>query len=354
MRNLFVLHTQYTLVLACGLSKGRFKNDQNDLILFKDFALSKEMKSSLDEIFSETTYLTGGYPSKNKTIKSRLKNYPKVIKQCKKFISKKYDKVFIVTDMSLPEMRIMKLAYSYNSKIEFIGLEDGAYPYFLNYETAGGLDSNNITRTFRKLLFKTILGCGKFYDFEGRFMGANTWLLKMYFTYSDKVRDIYRNKIKEEITGNEFLFGIESLFSAPSIIVENNAILLILDKMDVYKDLNNIKALVRRLVNLYVKQGCKIYYKYHPREELNIEELKGCIELDRHIAIENYFKAFHGKRPLIIGIKSTGLQTAKKIGYNVLSVAKLVNEHTPDVVSFYKSIDIHVIENFQDLENLKY
>lgn len=40
MRNLFVCHTQVHLILACALSKGRFKNDENIKVLFRDINLN--------------------------------------------------------------------------------------------------------------------------------------------------------------------------------------------------------------------------------------------------------------------------------------------------------------------------
>ena len=43
MRNLFVCHTQAQLILACGLSLGRFKEAENHLILFQEFFVGKRI-----------------------------------------------------------------------------------------------------------------------------------------------------------------------------------------------------------------------------------------------------------------------------------------------------------------------
>jgi hypothetical protein len=349
MHNLYVVHTQYSLVLAMGLSKGRFKNDNNDLILFKDFKLIPELKNTLDANFNNSLYIEGAFPKTNSSITNRLKNFFKAIKECKKFITSKYNRVFIVLDMNLPEMRIMKMAYKLNPEVKFIALEDGSYPYFLNYVTAGGLDTNQLTRKFRKFLFKYLLGCGDFYSFEGRFMGANTWLKDIYLTYKDYARDIYANKKKVEISTEEFNSGVNLLFSGTATIISENSVLLILDKLDVYTDLNKIRLLISEMVSVSSEKGKTIYYKFHPRENMSLVELKNCIELDRSIAIESYYKTFVGQNPLVVGIKSTGLQTAKKMGFNVISLAKVVNEHNSDVISFYEKIGIKILTNLSEL-----
>lgn len=350
MHNLFVVHTQYSLSLVMGMAKGRFNNDMNDLILFKDFKFTPEINETLNVNFNKSLQLEGAFPKSNTSLKNKLKNYLKAIRESEKFITSKYNRVFIVLDMNLPEMRIMKIAYKLNPEVNFIALEDGSYPYFLNYVTAGGLDSNQFARKFRKFLFKYLLGCGKFYSFEGRFMGANTWLKEIYLTYKDYARDIYDNKMKEEITTEEFKNGIDFLFPQTATVISKNSVVLILDKLDVYADLDKIKLLISEMATVLSEKGRTIYYKYHPRETSSLNELKYCVELDRNIAIESYYKSLVGHNPKIVGIKSTGLQTAKKMGFEVISLAKVANEHNSEVMSFYEKIGINILTNLSELK----
>lgn len=352
MKNLFIVHTQYSLILASGLRKGRFESDSNDLILFKDFQLTQVLQEKLTSIFNKTLILEGTFTVRNQLGFFKFKYYQKSIRESKLFIIDKYDKVFIVLDMNLPEMHIMKKAYSLNPAVELMALEDGSYPYFLNYATAGGLDANNFTRLLRTILFKYLLGCGKFYSFEGRFMGANTWLKSIYLTYKDHAREIYKNKNRIEITTEEFNAGIDMLFQGTNNTMESNAVILILDKLDVYKKRSSINILIADLVTTLVGNGKTIYYKYHPREDQQLEELKNCNELNRNIAIESYYKDFLNNMPLVIGIKSTGLQTAKKMGFNVISLAKVANEHNEDVLNFYLKIGITILDDIKQFNQL--
>lgn len=44
MRNLFIMHTQYNLILACSLIKSNKFGNNNDLILNAEFKLQQEQK----------------------------------------------------------------------------------------------------------------------------------------------------------------------------------------------------------------------------------------------------------------------------------------------------------------------
>ena len=62
MNNLFIVHTQYNLILACGLVKTKFQTENNELIIFKDFIVKEELLQKLEGIFSKVTLITGNVP----------------------------------------------------------------------------------------------------------------------------------------------------------------------------------------------------------------------------------------------------------------------------------------------------
>ena len=76
MRNLYICHTQAQLILASGLALGRFRDDENDLILFVDFGIKDELKERLNKTFTRTLYLQSIYPAEMNTAKAKLKWYP--------------------------------------------------------------------------------------------------------------------------------------------------------------------------------------------------------------------------------------------------------------------------------------
>jgi len=338
MRNLFVCHSQIQLVLAVGLAKGRFIDDKNDLILFQDFNMADDTKSILLSTFSRVLFRAGIYPAVNTTWKAKLKRYPDDLNSIKAFMAQPYSRVFEVCDGNIPEIFILKRAYHLNKDTEMIWLEDGSHPYYLNIDAKDGLNSNGLTRNLRKIFFKYFFRLGKFYDFEFNDMGGSRYLTKAYITLKGKERDIFRSKEIVEITTEEYKRGINTLFKPTGIEIEDNSIILALDKLDVYQDISTIKSLVLNIKSSVKNK--KVYYKYHPREESVLEGLENFTQLNKNLGIEYYYSASMNKNITVIGVKSTGLQSSKVLGFHTISAIKIVNEEDPVVVGFYKNIGV--------------
>lgn len=347
MRNLFVCHSQIQLILAIGLVKGRFINDKNDLILFQDFNMNEETKSILLKSFDKVLFRSGIYPVVNKSWKAKLKRYPDDFSAIKAFMNIPYSKIFEVCDGNIPEMYILKRAYKLNSHTDMIWLEDGSHPYYLNTDVKDGLNANKFTRNLRKFFFKFFFGLGKFYDFEFNEMGGNRYLKKAYITFKGNEREIFKSKEIVSISADEYKKGIHTLFNSTGIEIEDNSVVLVLDKLDVYKDLDSIKSLARK-IGSSVKNK-KVYYKYHPREERDLEGMENFTQLDKNLGIEYYFSAAVNKHITVLGIKSTGLQSAKVLGFNTISAINIVNEDDPSVVKFYKSIGVTLPLTIEEL-----
>jgi hypothetical protein len=353
MNNLFVCHTQANLLLACALAKGRLCSDENHLILFEDFKASQELRIVLEQTFSKVLYRTGTFLVANKTWKAKLNRYPNDLNAIKSFMDTEYDNVFEVCDDCIPELYILKRAFKKNKNVDFAWLEDGSFPYFRNTINVSGFSTNSATRFIRQIVFKYLLGFGMFYDFEGLFMGSNRILKKAYLTFPDKQRSLYASKEIIGITDEEFKKGMTTLYPPQKENrLESGDVLLVLDKLDVYKDVKKIKSAISELVENFQQQGLNIYYKYHPREESQIEELKSCKEIPRFTGVENIYSASQGNNILIIGVKSTGLQNAIKMGFKVISIANVVDERDSDVFSFYSKIGVNIINSYENLNNI--
>jgi hypothetical protein len=346
--NLFVIHTQYCLILSTGLIKNRFKNDYNELILFKDFKINENVEKKIESIFNESLILDGTLKSQKLDKISKFKLLLSSNKKIKNKLNKKYDRVFLVTDMSLPELKIMNFTNKLSSDTEYIWLEDGSYPYFQNVETNGGFDKNNFTRSIRSFIFKYIFNIGKFYSFSGRFMGANTWINKAYLTYPRLSRDIYQDKQKIEISSKEFDCGITSIYDTVDLNSNQKFIFIVFDLFSVYKNKEYILNYLDEFYEFTNIINIPVYFKFHPREIMNFEKYDRFKELDRNLAVESYYASFSNKNSIIIGIKSTALQTAKKMNFNVISIAEMFGEHNDDLINFYNNIGV---QNFSDIKS---
>lgn len=346
MANLFICHSQAQLLLAISLSTTRFEQAENDLILFTDFRLKDELRKNLEKTFSRVLYRTGTFPASNKTWEKKIKRYPEDLKVIRKFMYKSYDKVFEVCDECIPELFALKYAFKHNSNCEFAWLEDGSYPYFRNTIDVSGFSTNRTTRLIRKFLLKYLFGLGRFYDFRSCYMGANHILQKAYLTFPDKQRKEYKSKDIVGIGDDEFRKGLTVMYPpVKENVIPSDSVLIVMDKLDVYKDIEKVESTLKEVIDKYRKLGKQIFYKYHPREESELNVLKSCEELNRFTGVENFYSANIGSNLIIVGIKSTGLQNAKKLGFDVLSIASIVNEADENVIRFYRTIGIKILEN---------
>ena len=340
MKQLFVVHTQYNLILATGLAYGT--STQNDLILFKDFALTEELQQRLEELFDRVLLLEGNFPKKE--FKS-FQKYWKIKNDCdaiKTFINEAYERVFIVDDVCVQEMATIKYAYNQNHACEFAWLEDGSNAYFHNGAPSRGLGRNAFLRFVRKHLLSCLYGLYGFYDL-GKCFGEHRLLTKLYVTFPDYVRDELKHKDKREITQEQFIKGMQFMYHGKPYYMFGPSVVFAMDKLSVYgNQLSIVDKIISQEVEEALKIGKTVYCKYHPRETDKLPALSQAAELDSKIAMEYYLTNTTDKEMTLIGFKSTSLQVAKKMGYHVISLAKTMNESNMNVLNFYKNIGITI------------
>lgn len=340
MKNLFVLHTQYNLLLAIGLSLTDFNEDKNDLILFSDFNIVEKYKREIRKVFSKSMLLEGNYPPKKYAMTKKMKKIKSDNKAIKKFVNESYNRVFIVDDMCIQEMFTMKCVGEQNQNAEMYWLEDGTNAYFDNGAVSGGMGATCFTRWVRKQVFSIKFGLGKYYDL-GPCMGSHYLLKKGYFMFPNSVRKEFHNRECNLISDKAFLSGMEELFGGKEIFFEDNAILIAMDKIDVYGNLlPQINHFVEEIVNEAKEKRRSVYYKYHPRETERLDSLSGCIELEKTIALESFLTNSSCKNITVVGFKSTVLQTSKKMGYNSISYIRKVEPCATGILHFYESIGV--------------
>lgn len=346
MTNLFICHTQAQLILASGLTRGRFATHKNDLILFVDFGITEELKLRLKNIFSRVLFLQSIYPAEYNTFQAKLKWYPEDWKRIKEFVKDKYDRAFAVCDWLLLVQKTLKRVHKLNPSAEMIWLEDGITAYYSDSDSYGGLDSNELTRTIRKLLFKYALGLGRFYDRDFREMGGLECLKTVYSCYPESVREPYKsNRNLIAITDDEYRAGLKSMYETTNHELKLPVVILVVDKLDRYARPEMIKDTVSRFIEQCHRDGKTIVCKFHPREEQKWDVFSGCPTFDKSIGIESIYLALMDKRDnvTIAGIKSTGLMSAKKLGYNVISLFPSCGEKNDNLIKFYKSLEIELI-----------
>ena len=235
MRNLFVLHTQYNLILGTGLAHTVFAKDTNHLILFQDFNISDMVRDSLISSYQEVLFLTGAYPKINEQYWNKIRRYPVINHKLKQFIKNDYDRVILVEDMCIPEMYIMKYSGRVNEETEFIWLEDGSTAYFSNGVVSGGMGANRMTRMIRRIIFKYIFRLNKYYDLN-YYMGGHYLLKHAYVSYPQYVQEQYKSMELTEIPDEAFEAGIKKIYFNMKNPFYDKGILFVLDLLHVYGD----------------------------------------------------------------------------------------------------------------------
>lgn len=348
MRNLFVCHTQAHLILACGLSKGRFKNDENHLILFKDFNLNDELRGKLESFFSSTLFLTGGFPASNKTFKARIKWHREDNRLLKQHIQQPYNRVFAVCDWTPPVQYCLKLCRDLNKGTQFIWLEDGILSYFPNVELHKGSDQYTFTMFLRKILFKYWMGIGSVYDRDFDEMGGLKIFHQMYTLYPEAVRDPYRSSRElVKISDEEYMLGLKTLYVPHKLDIPAGSILLLVDKLDTYIYPKKINDAIASLKERATKEKKRIFCKFHPREDDEWPVFEGCTILEKSIGAESLYLSLSDLKDSIeiIGIKSAGLMSARKMGFNVSSIFNSCGEENDELIKFFCRIGIHLQNN---------
>lgn len=172
-------------------------------------------------------------------------------------------------------------------------------------------------------------------------MGSHKCLSGIWLTFPDSVRLELSKKEIYLISNEAVRKGMEILFGNTSYEMDKGAILIALDLMSVYSELlPKVEQYVSTIVKNANEKGKKVYYKYHPRETMNMKALKDCYELDRTKALEDYLVNTSAKDLTVIGFKSTALQTAKKMGYSTISYIKQLEPNNIAVLNFYLKIGI--------------
>lgn len=349
MKNLFVMHTQYNLIIAIAIINQEYKDDENDLLLFTDFSLDKNVRLALENYFSHICILEGTFPAINKTWRFKVKKIPSAIKTIDNFIKNtKYDRLFWVCDDAIPEIWILKQLHDRNQNLYIGWIEDGAFPYFDNEAVGTGLNRNTFTRTLRKVVGR--IAVGKYYSYEGTTIASNNWTNEYWVSFPNAVRSKFENKNLRKIEFECFQYGIGILYSKISYSISDHSFVFLLDKIDVYKAPYKVEEILEQIIKKCEKMNIDVYYKYHPREESEFGILTNKYEIPRNIGVEGILANNTGKKLCVIGIKSTALQSSKMCAFETVSIAKIVGENSGEVQKFYEKIGVTILDDVYEMD----
>lgn len=360
VRNLFIMHTQYNLILACGLVKENYKNDINDLILNSEFKIIDEHKNNLQKVFSNILYIQEDF-SEEKNIVQREKNHFVKYNKISGWAKESYGNVFLSQEQYIDTLIISKL--SKQGKFKCIDIEEDAY-FSLNDKNNSKDDVFLIKKNFDCLTWKgkllqeikdLIYGKNLFY-YNVYCYGMSPIYSEVYAIFPKLVRDELKFKIINEVTCKMIVAGVNSLFSSVKyeLVKSDVYVLFFFDLLSRYSNLNSIEKIVMNIIKICSKYNIVFLYKYHPREDGTIrviEDHDKCIKLPTVVPSEKILVDLLGKKIFVFGNTTTAIQVSAKLGFNTISIAKINELKNESAINAFIKMGIQVPNDIEEIND---
>ena len=354
MNNLFIMHTQYNLILACGIAKTRYKNCRNDLVLYAEFNMNDGLRTALEKSFDKVYYVNESFVPPQNPIKEDL-FLAKCLKKSKEFLKNSYDNVFLSQERPYDTYILSKL--SKHCDFKCYSVEEDVY-YSVNNKL-NGIGARQIKKStlgkVRDTLKTVLFGKNKYYE-DIYFYGMNSNYDGNYVLFPNCVRQEMVKGNLIEVTKDAVKTGIESLYDHITLDIPESEkyVLFYFDLIERYKNPDKIEEIVKYLLEVCEKSGMRFLYKYHPRETKGFDILKQsecAYEILTSVPGEKILAQLYGKNVLVAGNLTTALWVSEKLGYNVMSVVGIENKENTAAANALCNMGIQVINNTEDIKN---
>lgn len=358
MNNLFIMHTQYNLILASGILKFKYSKDTNILILFAEFELNNLLKGNLEQVFDQVIIVSDNFIVNDKWRIMREKAYYAAFLKTKELWKTKFDRVFISQDRKFETALLTRLEKA--NKFSLYSIEEDCY-----YSLESGLNGKTATSYRKEKLQKRPLlikigslfirgyhfwkyGIDTYIDSKAYCYGMNKKINYIYALYPEMLRPELSSKCGLEINSYMLNEGIANLYGRKKEVSgrEKN-ILFFFDLIERYHNLEKIKEIVKYLILFCEARKIPFFCKFHPRETRGFDILlnHNVYEINKIIPSEKILEDFFETDTIVIGNTTTAIMVAKKLGFDVFSIAPIEGYENHYLLEFYQKIGIELIEN---------
>lgn len=353
MRNLFVLHTQYNIILGTALVSSKFKEDNNNLILYAEFKLSENLLSNLKNIFDDVLIISDRFiPSTTKWFSEEIRFYKQYLKYKNSSISKgKYDNVLLSQDREL-DCLIVGDVLSRNENCVCADIEEDCYFSLDSRKNELDYCSTIPLHSYFKLyLRKLIYGHKYLYNNRNYFYGQSKFFKIHYALFPELLRPQIKETSKIDISEESIVDSINKLYSNKvQIPSAKGYYLFFFDLIERYKDLSSIKQIVETLMKISADKNMVFLAKYHPRETNKFKVFGNAFfEIPYTIPAEKLLTDLIGTKTIVIGNATTAIMVAKKLCFESICIAKLNGFVNKYLLDKYTQMGIKVIEKVDDL-----
>ncbi len=353
MKNLFIMHTQYNLILSAAVMS-RFENAENTLVLYSEFTLNDEMRYSLERLFDRVIVVRDRFASNMKPLEEII-YIRKCMKKVKSIKNERFDNVYMSQERIF-DMILCARAKKNNLNVRCYNIEEDAY-YSINekYNAEDYVHIEN-KRTRRRKTLLALLLAGHPYNYKDVHYcyGMSSEYHGVNLLFPNIARTELRGKELVEITSEELLFGIDTIYSSIRIDYPKSEkyTLFFFDLMNRYKNPERVKEIMKQIVKISCKEGRTVLFKYHPRETDKFKDVEGAYELPHIIPAEKVLYDLKGTDTFVIGNATTSCIVASKLGYNVISISKIEFPTNVKIHSVMEQMGMFCINNTQNLENI--
>ena len=353
MKNLFIMHTQYNLILSAAVMS-RFNDAENTLVLYSEFDLKDEMRESLSRVFDRVIVVSDKFIPVMKPL-DEIRFIRKCMKKVKSIRNERFDNIYMSQERIF-DMILCARAKKINPHARCYDVEEDAY-YSINekYNADDYVHIESKRAKRRKFLFALLLAGYPYnykdvhycYGMSSEYDGAN-------ILYPHLARRELRGKDLIEITKDELVRGIDAIYSKINIEYPKGEkyTLFFFDLMNRYKNPERVKEIVREIIRVSREEGRTVLFKYHPRETDKFEDVEGVVELPHIIPAEKVLYDLLGTDTVIMGNATTSCIVAAKLGYDVISISKLEFPTNEKIHNTMKKMGIFCVDNTQNINSI--
>lgn len=351
MKNLFIMHTQYNLVLSAAVMS-RLENAENTLVLYSEFTLNDEMRDALSGLFDRVIVVRDRFAPLMKPLDD-IKFIRKCMKKVKSIRNERFDNVYMSQERIF-DMIVCARAKKINPNLKCYDIEEDAY-YSINekYNADDYVHIESKRAKRRKFLYALLLAGYPYnykdvhycYGMSSEYDGAN-------LLYPHLARRELGGKELSEITRDELIRGIDAIYTKINIEYPESEkyTLFFFDLMNRYKNPERVKEIVQEIIKVSREEGRTVLFKYHPRETDKFDNIEDVVELPHIIPAEKVLYDLRGKDTVIMGNATTSCIVAAKLGYDVISISKLEFPTNKKMHDTMKEMNIFFVENIDQIK----
>lgn len=346
MRNLFIMHTQYNLILSAAVLS-KCKDAHNTLVLYSEFALNEDMRAVLSKVFDRVLVVRDHFcplPAPLEEIRQIRKDVKKV--KCIK--NEHFDNIYMSQERIF-DMILCARAKKVNPAAKCYNIEEDAYYSIDEKLNDPNFEYRLTARQKRRRFLYALLLAGYPYDYKDLHYcyGMSRQYDGVCLQFPALARRELQGKELIEIDADQLATGIQSIYSdkKTEVPATDKYTVFFFDLMNRYKDAEQVKTTVKQIIDASKAAGRTVLLKYHPRETDKLPEMDDCFEISHIIPAEKVLYDLKDTDTVVMGNATTSCIVAAKLGFRVISICKTQFPTNKKIHTAMESMGVFCIED---------